>query len=139
MPSVAMLHEIDPKRSLLQKVGDLSSVEVFGTDVLLGVYERPSKTASGIILADVSREEDRWQGKCHLVLKIGPLAFLDENGKKFRDIEIGDWVVIRPSDGQLVTLNTLQKSVMSKDDTVLCRIVNDVSIRMRVQHPDQIW
>lgn len=139
MPSTLMEHTTDPKEALLQRAGNLDSIEIFGADVLLAVYERPNKTASGIILTDSHRDEDKWQGKCHLVLKMGPMAFLDDDGKRFRDISVGDWVVIRPSDGQLVTLNTLRRSTMSKDDTVLCRIANDLSIRMRVSQPDQIW
>jgi co-chaperonin GroES (HSP10) len=139
MPSTVMEHIVDPKEAILQRVGDLSSITIFGHDVLLAVYERPNKTASGIILTDKYREEDRWQGKCHLVLKIGPTAFRDDDGKLFRDVAVGDWVVIRPSDGQLVTLNTLRRSTVSKDDTVLCRIANDLSIKMRVAQPDQIW
>ena len=139
MPSTVMAHEIDPRVAIQNKVGDLTSVDVFGNDVLLAIYERPDKTASGIYLTVGAREDDKWQGKCHLVLKIGPTAFRDDDGKRFRDIEVGDWVVIRPSDGWLLTLNALRKSVMSKDDTMLCRIANDLSIRMRVSHPDQIW
>lgn len=139
MPSTLMKHDTDPREALLQKVGDLSDVDVFGSDVLLGVYQRPDKTASGIILTDSHRDEDKWQGKTHLVLKMGPTAFVDDDGNKFRDIDAGDWVVIRPSDGQLVTLNTLKRSGISKDDTVLCRIADAAVIRMRVQHPDSIW
>lgn len=139
MPSTHMEHITDPKEALLQKAGDLSEIDVFGSDVLLAVYQRPEKTKSGIILTDNSRAEDVWQSKCMLVLKMGPTAFLDDDGKKFRDVNVGDWVVIRPSDGQLVTLNTQRRSVASKDDTVLCRIANDLSIRMRVAQPDQIW
>lgn len=139
MPSTVMEHLVDPKDAILQKVGDISGVEVFGSDILLAVYERPQKTASGIILADQSRSEDKWQGKTHLVLKLGPTAFVDEDGNKFRDIDEGDWVVVRPSDGQLVTLNTLKVTGVSKDNTLLCRITPDNAIRMRITHPDQIW
>jgi len=139
MPALSMNHEVDPRDEILKRAGDLSSIEIFGSDVLLAVYERPKKTASGIILTDKYREEDRWQGKVHLILKIGPAAWLDENGDRFRDIEAGQWVILRPSDGQLVTINNMRRSAVSKDDALLCRIAQDISIRMRVDHPDQIW
>jgi len=139
MPAMSMQHEIDPKQEILERVGNLDGIEVFGADILLAVYQRPSKTSSGIILTDRYRDEDKWQGKTHLVLKMGPTAFIDDEGKQFRDIKAGDWVVLRPSDGQLVTLNTLKKSAISKDDTILCRIAQDATIRMRIDHPDQIW
>lgn len=139
VPSTVMDHEIDPKEAILQKVGDLSGIDVFGNDILTAIYERPQKTASGIILADQSRDEDRWQSKVALVLKMGPTAFVDDDGNKFRDIDVGDWVALRPSDGQLVTLNSLRKIGVSKDNVVLCRIISDVAIRLRVAHPDQVY
>lgn len=138
MPSVAMVHDTDPKEALLDKVGDLSGIDVFGNDILVAVYKRPNKTKSGIILADSTLSEDKWQGKSALVLKMGPAAYLDEDGNKFRDIKEGDWVVFRPSDGWPCILNTLQTGV-SKEDAVDCRIVSDISIRMRVQDPDSIY
>lgn len=138
MPAVAMLHEIDPRVAINNRVGDISEIEVFGNDVLVAIYKRPTKTKSGIILTDNTLNEDVHQGKVGLVLKLGPTAYLDEDGNKFRDIKEGDWVVFRPSDGWRVTLNTLQ-GTYSKDDTVDCRIVSDISVRCRVQDPDSIY
>jgi len=138
MPAVAMLHEEDPREAILKRVGDLSGVDVFGSDMLVAIYKRPEKTKSGLILADSTRTEDVHQGKVGLVVKMGPFCYVDDDGNKFRDINVGDWVVFRPSDGWRVTLNTLQRSI-SKDDTVDCRIVSDGSVRMRVLDPDFIY
>ena len=138
MPAVAMLHEVDPKQALLDRVGDLNGIDVFGSDMLVAIYKRPEKTKSGLILTDTTRKEDIYQGKVGLVVKMGPFAYVDDDGNKFRDINVGDWIVFRPSDGWQVTLNTLQRSI-SKDDTVDCRIVGDGSVRMRVSDPDFIY
>jgi len=86
MPAALMFHEEDPRTEILNKVGSLDGVEVFGSDVLVALYIRPQKTKSGIILADSTREEDRWQGKAGLILKLGPTAYTDDEGNKFRDI-----------------------------------------------------
>lgn len=138
MPAVAMLHEIDPREAIKAKVGSLDTVEMFGSDILVAIYKRPTKTKSGIILTDEHLEEDLHQGKVGLVLKMGPTAYLDEDGNKFRDVNEGDWVVFRPSDGWRVTLNTLRGNY-SKDDAVDCRILSDISVRSRVQDPDSIY
>jgi len=137
MPAVAMLHDVDPKQAVLDKVGALDGVEIFGNDILVAIYKRPEKTRSGIILADSTRGEDVHQGKVGLVLKIGPTAFVDDEGNKFRDIDAGDWVVFRPSDGWRATLNTHKKG--TSEDMVDCRIVSDLSIRARVSDPDTIY
>ena len=138
MPSVAMSHDIDPRDDLVRRTGDLESVEVFGGDILVAIYKRPEKTKSGLILVDSTRSEDVHQGKVGLVLKMGPTAYLDEDGNRFRDIKEGDWIVFRPSDGWRVTLNTLQGNY-SKDAIVDCRIVSDACVKMRVTDPDSIY
>jgi co-chaperonin GroES (HSP10) len=138
MPAVAMLHEEDPREVILKRVGDLSGVEVFGSRMLVVIYKRPEKTKSGLILTDSTRTEDIHQGKVGLIIKMGPFCYVDEDGNKYRDINVGDWVVFRPSDGWRVTLNTLQKSV-SKDDTVDCRLLSDGNVDIRITEPDYVY
>lgn len=137
MPSALMDHAEDPREALLKKAGDLSGVEVLGSDVLLLTYMRPERTKSGIILTDHARSEDAFQGKCFLVGKLGPAAFVDENGEKFRDIKEGDWVCARASDGLALTLNPTNS--VSSSDAVPCRITQDIHIRIRVSSPDIIY
>lgn len=137
MPATLMEHTEDPKLAILNRVGDLKDIEVFGSDILIAVYMRPEKTKSGIILTDAARAEDAFQGKCGLIVKMGPTAYLDDDGNKFRDIKEHDWVIFRASDGWPVTLNAAN-SVSSKD-AVICRIITDINIRMRVSSPDVIF
>jgi co-chaperonin GroES (HSP10) len=138
MPAALMNHDTDPRQEILDRVGNLENLEVFGSDVLMALYLRPEKTKSGIILADTTRDEDRWQGKAGLVLKMGSTAFVDEEGNKFRDINVGDWLIFRPSDGFPVTLNATTAS-SSYGNAIPCRIVTDIHLRMRVDAPDVIY
>lgn len=130
MSKVAMLHENDPRGVLMKEVGDVSNVEIFNMQVLVAVYIRPEKTKSGIILSDKTRDEDRYQSKVGLIVKKGPSAFVDDDGKWFSGLNIneGDWIVFRPSDGWNITVNG-----------TLCRMLDDMSIRARISHPDQVW
>ena len=130
MSSITMLHEKDPKRVLLEQVGDTSSIEIFNMQVLVAVYIRPEKTKGGLFLSDKSRDEDRYQSKVGLILKKGPTAFVDKDGEWFSGLDIneGDWVVFRPSDGWNITING-----------TLCRMLDDMSVRARIVHPDQVW
>ncbi len=139
MPAVIMEHTTDPREALIAKVGDISGIEIFGADMLVAIYTRPERTKSGVILPDVTREEDRYQGKCMLVLKMGPTCFVNEDtGRKIRDIKVGDWIVARPSDGWAVTLNTGSTGI-SKKDAADCRIIPDIAIRARITDPDLIY
>lgn len=130
MPYMVMEHEIDPADTMIKEIGDLSSVELFNNQVLVGVYIRPKKTKSGIYLTDQTTDEDRYQSKVGLLLKKGPSAFEPNaegwfNGETFN---LREWLVFRPSDGWQITVHG-----------VLCRILSDTQIRGRVKNPDQVW
>ena len=128
--NITMHHEVDPKDVLLKELGDISGVELLNTQVLVAVYIRPEKTKGGIIMTTKARDEDRYQSKVGLILKTGPSAFVDEDGKWFSnlDLKAGDWIVFRPSDGWNVTVNG-----------VLCRMFDDTAIRARIPHPDNVY
>ena len=130
MPYMIMDHEIDPAEKLKTDIGDISGVEIFNNQILCAVYIRPQKTKRGIILANETTDEDRFQSKVGLIVKMGPQAFVDETNSWFskNDAKVGEWIVFRPSDSWSITVNG-----------VLCRILDDTSVRGRVNHPDIVW
>lgn len=130
MPPMIMQHEVDPADKLRKEIGDISKVEIFNNQILVAVYIRPQKTKSGIYLSDKTVDEDRHQSKVGLVIKKGPTAFIDDSDTWFKDIEIneGDWVIFRPSDGWQITVNN-----------VLCRMLEDTVVRGKVNQPDTVW
>jgi co-chaperonin GroES (HSP10) len=130
MPYMKMHHEIDPIEKITTEIGDLSSIKLFNNEVLVGIYLRPEKTKSGFYLTDNHRDEDKYQSKVGLLLKTGPKAFEPNpegwfDGEKFK---LNDWLVFRPSDGWQITVHG-----------VLCRVLKDVQIKMRVNDPDEVW
>ena len=130
MPQMLMLHDDDPAKIIVDTVGDLKDIEIFGNFVLLGIYERPRVTKSGIYLTDDYRAEDRHQGKAALVLKKGPNAFESDANYDFkgRNVEPGDWVATFVSEGRQIVINKQ-----------LCRIIEDQYIRMKIPSPDIVF
>lgn len=130
MPAMLMQHDEDPAKLITEKIGNLKDITIFGNYVLLGVYERPMVTKSGIHLADKTRSEDEHQGKAGLVLMKGPLAFVSDDHYDFKgqNVEIGDWVSIWVSDGRKVLINGQ-----------LCRMCEDQHIRMKIPSPDIVF
>lgn len=128
--NIQMHHASAPKGMMLKELGDLSELRLMGIQVLIGVYIRPERTKSGIFLTPKNLDEDRYQSKVGLVLKMGPSAFVDDDGKFFAGDppKVGDWVVYRPSDGWPITING-----------VLCRMFSDASVRMQIPHPDAVY
>lgn len=129
MPHMPMLHEQDPKLTILDALGDISNIEMFHNQVLLATYLRPTKTKSGLILTDSHVDEDKYQSKVGLLVKRGPKAF-EQDGTWFEGMEFHDhdWLIFRPSEGWSITVNN-----------VLCRIFDDVNIKGRVQDPDSVY
>lgn len=108
----------------------LDEIEVMGNQVLVGIYIPPALTKGGIIRPHENRDESKHQGKAFLVLKKGPLAFVDGGNTSFRGqtVSEGDWVVGRISDGWPLKLNGVE-----------CRIYDDVHIKLKVQDPDKVY
>jgi co-chaperonin GroES (HSP10) len=120
----------DPKQALLDAVGDLSGFEIFHNQILVAIYVRPEKTSGGIIRPGSNVQEDEYQGKVGLVVKLGPSAFLDSEEENFQgqSVNIGDWVVFRVGDGWQLTIR----------DTA-CRILTDRTVRMKIKNPGDIF
>jgi hypothetical protein len=128
MPNVAMLHEKDPKQEILDKLGNvLDDYEILNNEVLVATYLRPEKTASGFYLPKKTLEEDLFQSKCGLVLKIGPSC--DFPTVK---IQVHDWVVLRPADAWAC-------EILTGKDPVHCRLLYDKHIRARITNPGLVW
>lgn len=119
----------DPRQAIFDTVGSLAGVEVLGDRVLIGTFIRAEKTKGGIIRPDVNIQEDVWQGKAGLVLKLGPDAFKDTPDYHFsRSIEIGEWCVYQVGDAWSLNINGCP-----------CRLVRDVNIRMVVADPNIVF
>lgn len=136
----AMLRELsqgdDPKQTLLDAIGDISGCEMLHNLVLTCTYIAPEKTKGGIILTDRSQGENRFQGKAFLVLRMGPLAFVDDNIAKFggMTIGLGDWVFARPSDGWEMFFRH-----KNSGKGIPCRVFEDTHIKARIADPAMIY
>lgn len=98
-------------------------------DVLVAIWVRPNITAGGIHLTDNYKDEDVFQGKVGLILKMGPMAFQDDETHKWPiKPKIGDWVTYRVSDGW---------PFMLVDQP--CRIINERAIRLVLNRPDVVY
>jgi len=128
--------QADPKKALLQSLGDLSHWEIFHNLVMVATYIEPETTPGGIIKPDRTLAESRFQGKVGLVVKLGPLAFKDDNIAKFGGVTIkeGDWVFYNAGDGFELYSVEHQKS-----DGTCCRLFEDTRIKGRVADPSLVW
>jgi hypothetical protein len=134
---------LDTKNEILAKVGDLSGFEIAANEVLLAIYLRPETYGGIIAMTDKNRQEDRFQGKASLVLKIGHSCRFVRTDKDTGvtygiPIEVGDWVVVKPSDAWNMDYSPSMNSTDIKD-CVPCRLVFDDQIRAKITHPALVW
>lgn len=125
------VHDRPPEEVILDEVGPLDGIEVLNQQVLVAIYVRPAtRTEGGVHLAETIVDEDRYQSRVGMVLKVGPRAFVDDERVKFYGFAAkpGDWVVYRPSDGI--------KAQIAKRE---CRVIPDVHLKMRIAHPDLVF
>ena len=129
MSIILMQHDVDPKKDIFDRLGDLSEFDVMDNRVLLAIYVRPKMTRGGIEIPQKSRDEDKFQGKACLVVKVGPFAYSPEPGSLFEhsDLRVGDWVVVRSSDGLNLTIRNVD-----------CKLITDKVTAMRIPQPDEI-
>jgi co-chaperonin GroES (HSP10) len=130
MPFMRMKHAVDPKKHLLDELGDISEIQVFQNKLLVAIYVRPNKTASGILLTDNTTDEDKHQGKVGLVVKKGPQAFVDPDDKWFNGVtvDVGEWVYFRPAESWAINVHGVE-----------CRLIDDTDIRGTTKYPDAVW
>lgn len=109
----------------LPEIRDLVQV----ADVLVAIFVRPNVTAGGIHLTDAYKDEDVFQGKTGLILRMGPQAFTDDETHSWPvKPRVGDWVAYRVSDGWPIYLGDQP-----------CRLVNERGIRMVLNRPDVVY
>ena len=133
MSNVTIVHEVDPKQKLIADLGDLSGIELFNNQILLATYIRPTKTKLGgrdFYMTDKTVDEDRYQSKVGLLVRSGPKAFEpnDEGWFSGETFQLHDWLIHRPADGWSMTVNG-----------VLCRLLIDTQVKMRIPNPDQVY
>lgn len=130
MPYMRMAHKIEPKKAILDEIGDIKTFELFNNSILVATYIRPQVTKSGIILTENTVNEDRYQSKVGLLLKMGPNAFQPNEEGWFtgETFNLNDWIVFRPSDGWAINVHGVE-----------CRILLDTQVRGRVEAPDEVW
>jgi co-chaperonin GroES (HSP10) len=134
MPALLAVHDVDPRKEIMKKVRpSLVDMTLYGNAILVATYKRPKMAKfKSMTLAMPDSDEDKYQGKVGLVLKLGPMAYKDDDAVQFhgQDVKVGDWVVYRPSDGWALTL---------VENQVDCRMLVEASIRMKISSPDAVW
>lgn len=136
MPAMLMQHDEDPAHVLFKKVGlnlktgKIPGFELMANRILLGLYVRPEKTKSNLILTQQTRGEEKFQGKAAVVLMKGPTAFVSDSNFDFKNqnVEVGDWVSLWVTDGRAISINGAE-----------CRVIRDQDISMRIPSPDQVY
>jgi co-chaperonin GroES (HSP10) len=120
----------DPKKAIIEAVGDLTNVKVQKDLVLVGTFIRNEMTSGGIIRPLDNVKEDEHQGKVGLVLKVGPVAYADweDEATAGNDAILHTWVIYQGTHSWPIQLNG-----------VPCRMVPYDKLRMTIPDPTMVF
>lgn len=133
-PEEAEDYRNDPRAFLLERCALwLPKCRVFHNWVITATYYLPDylgKPESKIILPDSVHDEALSQGKIGLVIKMGPLAFQDDEHIKFRGqkLEVGEWVQYDIMEGRQFTV-----------DRIHCRRLKDTQVVFAWDDPRLVY
>lgn len=142
---------------IAQAIGDINDIDIFGRQVLCGVFCRPNVTPGGIYISTKEVKEDWYQHKVVLVLKCGPEAFTGAKsyhdatfGKDVARPVAGDWLIVNASAGIQISLcGDGAQRPQGKDhrgqpmdifewDGWPCRIIGDDNFLGRLTQPHNV-
>ena len=134
--AVRTVHAEPPDQVIWREVGSIDGHEPLFQNVLIALYirgegEGEAVTPGGVIVPKKVFDEDSFQAKVGLVLKLGERAFKDDEHVKFYGfkLNVGDWCVYRPSEGLAMQIGSRK-----------CRLIADVHLaKMRIAHPDDVY
>lgn len=136
MPLVIPRHTLDTfskiedpvelRNKIFGLLGDLNGLRILFNRVLVAIYIRPERTKGGIIRPGSNVEEDLWQSKVGVIVKMGQDAFRDDAHVSFygQRCEIGDWIGFKIGD----TWDLLVRDVP-------CRFIEDANVRCSLDDP----
>lgn len=115
-------------------MAEVNAATLMGDRILVAKWIRES--VGRIILTKATRDEDKWQGKVGLVLKVGPVAFTDDQNNCWhgQKADVGDWIVYKYSDGSDINY---QRS--GTFDQVECKILRETDVVMVIPRPDYVF
>jgi Chaperonin 10 Kd subunit len=133
LAAMRLVHDEPPAEVIWKEVGPLDKIEVVGQYVLVCLYIRPAtRTTGGVEIPETAVDEDRYQGRVGMVLKLGPQAFVDSDDPPVKFFgfkpQPGQWVVYRPSDGMRMQIGRRE-----------CRVITDVAVKLRLGSPDEVY
>lgn len=110
---------------------ELDAIQLFGGRLVVAKWIRTK--AGNIILAKDTQNEDRYQGKVGLVIKVGPLAFVNDETHDWHGLsaKVGDWVMYGYNDGadfDYQPAGTFEK--------VPCKTIDETDVKMVLTRPD---
>jgi co-chaperonin GroES (HSP10) len=124
-------------KAIREAIGErlIGLVDVKWNQVLIAIWKRPEARELGngkrLLLPDAHRDEDQYQGKTGLVLKLGPHAFESDDSLIYSEedkVNVGDWVVFRRGDGMLLRLYGTD-----------CLLTTERGIKLRLPRPDAVY
>lgn len=119
------------QHDLIAKIQNI--IKPTGWKVVVVMAKYPEKTAGGVFLPQESREKEQLAQVVGLVCAMGPLAFTGERFCGVRSFEVGDWVTMRPYQGDRLNITGFdeEQEIRLINDDVPSGVVSDPALLRR--------
>lgn len=128
------IFDSDDERQKIWNQVDMAEIEaipLFGGRLIVAKWIRDK--IGKIFVPKAAQNEDLYQGKVGLVLKVGPMAFEDDANHNWYGMRanVGDWVMFGHSDGA-----DFDYSKNGTHDRVPCKMLDEVHVQAILPRPD---
>lgn len=121
------------KQALLAQfdMEELDRTELLAGRILVAKFIRTN--IGKIITSTQTQNEDKFQAKVGLVLKLGPLAFENDDNHDWKGqrAKVGDWILFFYGDG-----HDFDYSGPTSHDRVPCKVITEGDVQMILTRPD---
>jgi hypothetical protein len=110
---------------------EINAIPLFGARIIVAKWIR--NQVRGVLMSEQTRREDGFQGKVGLVLRVGPLAFQDDDRHDWCGLsaKVGDWAVYSYSSG-----TDWDYSPSGPFERIPCKTLTENDIDFIVPRPD---
>lgn len=122
---------LEIKEKIKERYG--SAIAAKGDRLVVRPYIREEKTKGGIIIADITRDEDQYHSQICQVLSVGPTAYTDKQycgGVSWADV--GDWVVVPRTAGCRVVFRGEESLRIIAEDEIVAVVSDPLDWQIRI-------
>ena len=124
---------VEERKKLLDRLGDISSVDVMWDRVLVVIWQAPAvkyfSRGATLHRTDASKDEDIFQGTIALIVAMGPSAYKDDTGNfVLQHPDVGNFVIFRRGYGTRVKIRGVHGVLFEEPERAIQAVIKRLDV-----------